>query len=500
MSLEKLNQHLAAEGLDTINAVDPCPERTDYIKHLKEEDWSNKDWVKEFNRLKSAYKIAFHKHFATVYPHLLYEQNEDKVYWQYDSGEGVYIEQSFPQVRSMVVKLFVDEGLDEFATEATAKAVLVKYRGVFQDRGVDYDDFDTEDEWFHASNGWVNLETLEFEPHTPKRLSRMKSAVDYDSKAECSVYDKFLNGDLQLRHDQVRVIDQFSGLALTNDIKYQKMLTLTGRTGCGKSTLLDAWGFVIGDMMMEKKLTELQGDSMRFAGTQFIGKRICWFDEVDVKRAEMGNSLGTLVTGQHINVERKGVNGIVKARNTLKCVLTANRLPLSAEIGIFRRLILIPIRVSFSESGTEDQDIHNKLQAEASGILNRMIRGLHDLRKMGGFTLIEGHEDLIEEYKASSDTVAEFLDEYFEPAKEDSTVPTKVLHNTFQRFTEGNSFARSISPQKFGQLLKSQPLTRFAHIYPDRDMTHRYWTGLRVKDEYKVDTNLEIIVEKMTVE
>jgi P4 family phage/plasmid primase-like protien len=271
------------------------------------------------------------------------------------------------------------------------------------------------------------------------------------------------------------------------------MLTLIGRTGCGKSTLLDAWGYVVGDMMMEKKLTELQGDSMRFAGAQFIGKRLCWFDEVDVKRAEMGNTLGTLVTGQHINVERKGVNGIVKARNTLKCVLTANRLPLSAEIGIFRRLILVPIKVSFSESGVEDKEIHDKLQAEACGILNRMIRGLHDLKKMGGFTLIEGHEDLIEDYKASSDTVAEFLDEYLEPGTIEDTIPSKVLYNTYQKYTEGNSFTRSMSPSKFGQLLASQPLTRFAHIESKKVMIGKIWTGLRVKDDYKLNSITEIL-------
>lgn len=499
MSLQKLNQQLAAEGFETIKDVDTCPERTSYLEHLAEDNWDSEKWKKILQSKKAAYKVAFHTYFAEVYPNLLFEATEERVYWNYDEQDGVYTEMSYPEVRSLVVKLLVDEGLNDVATEGTAKAVLVRYRGVYQKRGVAYDSFDEDDRWFHANNGWVNLETLEFQSHTPNRRSRIKSAVDYEVGAECPRYDQFIESDLQLKPDQVRVIDQFTGLSLTNDIKYQKMLTLTGRTGCGKSTLLDAWGYVVGDMMIEKKLTELQNDSMRFAGTQFIGKRLCWFDEVDVKRAEMGNSLGTLVTGQHINVERKGVNGIVKARNTLKCVLTANRLPLSAEIGMFRRLILIPIRVSFSESGIEDREMHVKLKAEASGVLNRMIRGLHDLRKMGNFTLIEGHEDLIEEYKASSDTVAEFLDEHFEPGTEDDVVPSKVLFNTYQRYTEGNSFTKSISPKKFGQLLASQPLTRFAHI--DKKLarvngeTQRCWKGLKPISSYKVNYDAEVLVE-----
>jgi phage/plasmid-associated DNA primase len=148
--------------------------------------------------------------------------------------------------------------------------------------------------------------------------------------------------------------------------------------------------------------------------------------------------------------------------------------------------------------------MHAKLKAEASGVLNRMIKGLQDLRKMGGFTLIEGHEDLIEEYKASSDTVAEFLDEYFEPGTEDDVIPSKVLFNTYQEYTEGNSFTRSISPQKFGQLMASQPLTRFAHIERKsarvNGETQRCWVGLKPKSCYRINYETEVLVEVQNTE
>jgi len=480
-----------------------CPQREEYQAFINDPESSKlgkDDYKKQLKYLTEQYKLAFHNYVAEVYQHLRFEIGEERVYWNYNESEGIYEEVAQSTVKEWVVKLMVDEGLVANANESFAKTVLVRYRACYPERGSAYDDFDKDDTWFHAANGWVNLETLVFEGHTSERLSRIKSAVAYDSEAECPRYNQFLDSDLQLKKDQVRVIDQFSGLALTNDISKQKMLTLLGRPGCGKSTLLDAWKYVIGDMMIEKKLTELQGDSMRFAGTQFVGKRLCWFDEVDVKKAEMGNSLGTLITGQNINVERKGINGIVSAQNTLKSVLTANRLPLSAELGIYRRLIMIPIAVSFVEDGSQDTDIHNKLQAEASGILNRMIAGLHDLRKMGNFTMIEGHEDLVEQYKVASDTVAEFLDEHFEPGTEDDMVPTKVVFNTYQRFTEGNSFTRSITPHKLGQLIASQPLTKFNHIKSVSGRVNggveRVWRGLKVRSEYQINTNSEVLEER----
>lgn len=495
-SLQELNTLLESQGLATISDVDVCPERTEYLSALRSISWSNKDSVAQLNKLRKAYLLTFHNYLSSVYPHLLFEYGEDKVYFDYDIESGVYVEINFSVVRGYIIKMLIDDGMSMDATEVNAKSILARYRAQFPKRGVRYNDFDLDDNWFHASNGWVNLVTLEYAPHTPERISRIKSAVAYDVDALCPTYDRFLDSDLHLKHDQVRVIDQFSGLCLTNDIRYQKMLTLLGRPGCGKSTLLNCWSDVLGDTSIERKLTELQGESMRFAGSSFMGARLCWFDEVDVKKAEMGNTLGTLITGNTFNVERKGVTGIIKARNTLKCVLTANKLPMNAEVGIYRRLIMINIDGSFVEDGTVLVDMPDRLRAEDSGILNRMIRGLQDLRKMRGFTMIAGHDDLIEEYKAQSDTIAEFLDTYFEVGTEDDFIETEVLLASYRHFAEGNSWTRTITPQKFGRMLATQPLTRFAKIAPKRTNQSRGWSRIKIKEPYEMNIHTKIIEAK----
>lgn len=470
-------------------------ERITYKKKLEEAKWDDKDWVKQLNVVRNTYALAFHHYLAEKNPHLLYERGDDKSYWNYNEATGIYDDVTASLAKGIVLALLEKEDLMGRATEAFTKDVLARYRASYPNRGRGFDEFDENDNLFHANNGWVNLKTLEFTPHTASLYSRRKSAVDYVPGAKCPVYDKFLDKDLGITPDKVRVIDQFSGLCLTNDIKYQKMLTLLGRPGCGKSTLLDAWSFALGEKAIEKKLTELQGESMRFAGSQFAGASLCWFDEVDVKKAEMGNSLGTLITGSYINIERKGINGITKARNTVKCVLTANRLPMAAELGIYRRLIMINLPNSFTETGNEDREMAIKLREESSGILNRMIKGLQDLTKMHGFTVIDGHEDLIEEYKAQSDTMAEFLDTFFEPASSEDFIETQVLYDAYQHFAEGNSFTRSITPQKFGRLLSTQPLNRFSKVATKRTQFARGWTGLKLKNEYKFHSESHAIEE-----
>jgi P4 family phage/plasmid primase-like protien len=497
MKDNNINNELTALGLAPLPQVDMCPERSAYRAHLAHADYGDKDWVKKLNGLKMQYLDVFHHYVAIRYPHLLFEEGEDKVYWLYDDTRGVYVELSYGTVRGMVVKLMEDEELRDKVSETAVKNFLIKFRGIYHNRGHAYDDFDAYDNHFHSSNGWVNLTTLEFTPHTPDRLSRIASAVAYDADAVCPTYDTFLDKDILVKKDAVRVIDQYSGLMLTGDIQYQKMLTIIGRPGSGKSTLIDVWTHVLGNMATSKKLTELAGDSFRFAGGDLAGRTLCWFDEVEVKRSEMSNSLGTLITGKHIRIERKGINGVVNAPNKLKCVLTANNLPTSSESGMYRRLILIYFKRSFYDEGITDPQMERKMEDESSGILNRMIRGLQDLRKMGGFTMIEGHEDSIEEYKASSDSIAEFLDTYFEFDLEAEPIETSQLFKAF-KITMEDRYISGLTPQRFGRLLSAQPLNAFSRIETFRTTHSRYWRGLKVRKEYewKGDT----LVEKYVID
>lgn len=492
VDLDALNAQLAESGVGEIKDLDKTPERTAYWNHINNESPSDKDYFKILKALKAAYRTEFHTYVSEVYPHLRYENGEDKTYWNYDKEAGIYIEINFVQVRGMIIALMLEEGLNAEATEASAKMILSKYRAVYTERGSEYDAFDNYPEWFHANNGWVKVVSdkkgqHEFEPHTPERLSRRVSAVAYDPNATCRTYDHFLDSQMGLQKDQVQAIDQFSGLLLTPEITQQKMLVLIGKPGSGKSTLLDCWSDVLGECATQAGLTEIASESFRFGGSKLVGKHLCWFDEVEVTRSNMGNHLINLITGQTIRVERKGINGIVEAENRLKCVLTANTLPRSAEMGIYRRMILIYLEYSFYDSMTANKNIRSILQAEASGILNRMLKGLASMQKVGGFVTIDGHEDMIEEYKTSSNTMAEFLDEHFEFDYDAAPLKSKVLLEAYKNFAN-DRYSESLTPQRFGVALKQHGLFKFDKIYSKKDPTgNKVWCGLKLKEYYELN-------------
>ncbi len=496
MSLKKLNEELLAAGIDPIADVDPCPERAKYMQALENTDYSNKVELAQLKSVRDSYLLAFHNYLAHKYQYLLFEIGEDKTYWLYNENTGVYDEINFSTVRGLVIELLIIDDLKASATEAVVKNILGRYRAVHSEKARNYDDFDNDSDYFHAHNGWVQLSTLRFTKHTPERLSRRKSAVSYDKKAVCPLYDHFLDEQIQLAKDQVRAIDQFSGLLLTPDITKQKMLVLIGKPGCGKSTLLDLWSDVLGDLATQNSLHEIASESFRFRGSTLVGKTLCWFDEVEVTRSNVGNSLINLITGQQIRVERKGINGIIASQNKLKCVLTANTLPRSAEMGIYRRMILIYLNYSFYDNMTDNKNIRQLLRAEASGVLNRMLRGLEDITKNKGFTQISGHDDLIEEYKASSNTVAEFLDEHFDFDYEAPKISTKVLLDAYQKYAN-DKYVGTLTPARFGLLMSSHGLTKFNQITSVRGTGGvKMWTGLKLKENYTLNSTTGLIKER----
>ena len=493
--IDELNQALSQYGMPhvvsdpDISPDDIAPEATEFHNYLKGKYEKSPE---KLTKLRNAHIRNFYKFIAKKNPNLIFEKDNGKQFFLYDAEVGVYEPLSDVYITELVTKMYIDEGLGKEGKIGEVHQALLRFRAMFRERGVQLDAFDNNDTMFHCGNGWLNVENGEFEPHTPKRLSMRVAKVNYKADAVCENYDKMLNS-YGLKEDQLRVIKQFSGLLLTGDISQQKMLVLLGRPGCGKSTIVEIWRHILGQLATKIDLDSLSNpNTRRFMGEDLIGRTLVHFDEANIKSAEMGTDLSNMITGDSIKVERKRVNGYSDVSNKTKVILSANRLP-SGQDGIFRRMILIKFVNSFSENGTADRDLPAKLRTdeEMSGILNRMVEGLKDLRKMGGFTLIDGHEDMIEEFKIESDVISEFLETYFDPVYDftdgeaESGIQTKVLYETYKRWAQRNDIGNKIftTPIRFGKMLQNQPLNKFAHIHSLKKRDGKYWRGLLPKED-----------------
>lgn len=483
-SIDDLNEQLREMGIEEIRDVESCPERANYLLHLEEGNWNDKDWVKKLKNLEGAYLDNFHKYIAQLYPYLLYEKTNDKVFWNYSKEKGIYEELTFPEVRNFIVGLLMKEGFAAKATEATAKNVLAKYKSAFHMQGKSYDEFDNEKDWFHAANGWLHLPTKKFESHTPERLSRRASAVDYNPEAECPLYDAFLNTESHLPEDAVRVIDQFSGYILQNKRPIKKMLIFHGRPGSGKSMIPEMWCQVLGTMSVSMSLNEIGGDAARFNKDLLVGSTFCFIDEANPKTRDINESFQTLVTKPDFLVERKGIQDKVTIENVVRFVLCLNEMPDHMPPGMERRYRYINFPRSFRDEGIEDESVYNTIrEKELSGILNRMLKGYDDFTKMGNLTSISSEEDHKRDYSISADDFSAFLNEHFEPTKDDEVrYSYKQMHEAFMaEFPK--AYNKQLSTQAFNKKLFSNRLPEFSKIGKGRnkERTARGYIGIKLK-------------------
>jgi putative DNA primase/helicase len=96
---------------------------------------------------------------------------------------------------------------------------------------------------------------------------------------------------------------------------------------------------------------------------------------------------------------------------TYKIWLSMNALPTVAGVdeGIWRRLRLIPFRVSFK--GREDRTLEATLRAEAPGILAWAVDGCLQWQAMGDLGAPSAVLDATEAYRAESDVIGRFLED-----------------------------------------------------------------------------------------
>lgn len=461
-------------------------EREEYLEHLSARRFDDEKWVRRLKVLGDKYFINFYKKIAKKHPHLRYEIGRLDTFWDYDSEEGTYYEIAQPTLAGMIIRALREDEMDAYTTDAQVKRIILNFTA-YKERGVHLDDFSLPHGLLHVKNGWLNLTTKKLEPHTPTRLSLSKMDTEYCPDAVCPIYDAFLDVNVQMAQDQIRVIDQFSGYLLTDSIDQHTCLILDGRKGCGKSMLVEIWMNMLGRKAIPLQLTALQGGGERFIGQTLANKNLCWFDEANPKTSNINEFFQNLITGENIRIERKGVQGDEFVKNTMKIVLSLNEMPDHMPVGMDRRYRHIVFHRSFYEEGIMDPTIKQKiLEGEKSGILNRMLRGLEDLNKMGRMTMIAGEEERKREYALTSDDFSSFLADHFEPSVSDDSVryTYKQMRDAFVA-EYPKAYNKQLSVRGFNKKLFATRLPEFKNIRPGKNNGERGYKGLKLKEGHE---------------
>jgi putative DNA primase/helicase len=321
-------------------------------------------------------------------------------------------------------------------------------------------------------------------PHSKTQYARNKLNFDYDPKATCPHWLKFLNDIWGLDSDHLQkemLLQEYMGLCLTNITKFGKMLWLIGHGSNGKSVILDVTIAMVGkDNSSAVPLKDFGG---RFKLIDLVDKLVNIDADMEIDAVLADHSVKKVVTGDLISVEQKGEPAFT-CSITAKILGAANELPKTKDSshGFFRRLMTLEFNRIFTDQ-EQDKELTPRLKTELPGIFNWAVEGLARLLENGAFTVPESSIKTIEEYKLGSNPVAQFV-EYHTDKINVVTHPqlgtaTKDLYNEYREFCASNGYS-PLNANNFGVKLKSFGIERYkfrqSRYYPVR---------LKNTEEYK---------------
>jgi putative DNA primase/helicase len=254
-----------------------------------------------------------------------------------------------------------------------------------------------------------------FHPHDRKDLITKIAQVNYEPEAQCPVYDTFLarvQPELLMR----RHLHAWGGLSLTA-LQVPRLSFWYGTGRNGKSTLIDAWAHVMGDYAQTIPIESFldQGRARRGGEASPDIASLPGIRALRTSEPERGSKLAEglikLVTGGEPMRARHLNKDFFEFRPCFKLTMQGNYKPRvdGTDEGLWARLLIVPWSVMIPDA-ERDLALPEKLKAEASGILNRLLDGLSDYFDHG----LSPPDQVIEatqEYREQSDPIGRFIRE-----------------------------------------------------------------------------------------
>lgn len=260
---------------------------------------------------------------------------------------------------------------------------------------------------------------------TPRFFSPYSLGYDFDPKApEPTNWLTFLGsrpiepgGDVQHQlwpddPQSIETLQEWMGLNLVPDTRYQKILGLIGPRRCGKGTIARVKTALVGpENVANPTLASL---AQNFGLAPLIGKLSAIISDARISGrtdiAQVVESLLSISGEDNKTIDRKhqpSWTGRIIARFTI----ISNELPRLAEQSgaLAGRMILLRMTRSFY--GQEDLGLMEKLLPELPGILLWAIEGWRRLQERGHFAQPESGKPLVEEMEELSSPIGMFVKE-----------------------------------------------------------------------------------------
>lgn len=304
-------------------------------------------------------------------------------------------------------------------------------------------------------NGLFNIIDNVFIPFTHEHIITNKIDWDYNPNAYTELTDKTLNkiacGDKTIRH----LLEEVIGYSLYRRNEIGKAFIMIGEKNNGKSTFMDMMQTMLGENNISALDLKELGD--RFKTAELFGKLANIGDDIGDEFIANAAVFKKLVTGDRLNVERKGQNPF-DFNNYSKLLFSANNIPRIGKgkdsAAVLRRLVIIPFDARFSP---DDPDYHPfikyelRQQESIEYLIQLGIQGLKRVLQNQKFTESEKVQSEIDEYEENNNPIIGFFKSIEKDEIENE--PTNQIYRQYQEYCLANSL-QALSNIEFSKQVK----------------------------------------------
>ena len=263
------------------------------------------------------------------------------------------------------------------------------------------------------NNCVLTLNDMKSHEHSPEWMTRIHLNLNYDPKAKCPEWRKFLT-EVITDEDSIRVLQEFFGLMFIDrsDMKIP-VAFLYGTGANGKTVLSDTINYVIGeDNYTSFTMAQLCTDSKADYNTAIANGKLLNLTSDMGDKDFSGGQYKAITSHDPIMARPIGMPPFM-ARDMPLLLANINKMPVTTDSsdGYWRRNKIIRFDKVFDKK-TADGYVELKLRTEEAGIFNWMMEGRARLiASRGKFTEAPLMEKTSKEMRKNSSSVLSFLEE-----------------------------------------------------------------------------------------
>jgi putative DNA primase/helicase len=288
-----------------------------------------------------------------------------------------------------------------------------------------------------------------------------RPALRYQPEAQCPNWEAFLwrifvKADGTPDEELIAYLQRWCGYTLTGRVTEQMVLVCHGNGQNGKRTFVQAIEEVLGEyggtISIETLLSQrFEGNAGPAELAKLDGARFVQCGENDAGRS-LNEARVKLLTGNDPVPARHLRGDPFSFLPQFKLLLHTNHKPKirGADKGIWRRVKLIPFRVTIPDSEKDADFFAHHLVAELEGILAWMVRGCLEWQRLGGLGEPQVVSEATQEYQAEEDIVAQFIADHVDKVA-GAQQSQESVHAEFVKWCREHDLPQPMSSQALAE-------------------------------------------------